>query len=122
MQGNELTIRNIDPDSKWTDKDYVMFHACFTLLCDFVENEYANYDGGFEKYVEWCESLVDTEMGDTNNVEGNRKLLELYEWYTDHDWKEDVRLPDDHCGFDENEQSHKDRLRELIEEMGLLWR
>lgn len=116
MKGNVLEIRNIEEDSEWTDKDSVMFHACFTLLCDFVEIELPSTENmTFEAWVEWCEGLE----GDFNHAEGQRALLELYEWYVSVDWDQNFAILSD--PIDESGETYRDKMKELVKHADLLW-
>lgn len=60
----------------WADKDRVMLHACFQLLCDCIEQEEL-----FE-HTNWEQS--------PDFQQARRDLQELYEW-----WKERVAAEPD---------------------------
>ena len=59
-------------DKGWRDKDQVMLHACFQLLCDCIENENL-----FTGHVQWDH--------DEEHITAKKELLALYDW-----WKQRV--------------------------------
>jgi hypothetical protein len=63
--GNVLKIKTLDKD--WSDKDQVMLHACFQLLCDCIEKE----------------KLLDSTDWEHNQTFRNAKkeIEELYAWW-----------------------------------------
>ena len=66
---NKLHIRNI-PKS-WADRSERMFHAPFSILCEYVEKE----GGGIDNF--------DLENGET----GDQEIVDLYTWYNSINWK-----------------------------------
>lgn len=72
---NKLNIRNV-PKS-WTDRDDIMFHAIFTIICDFVEKEY----GGRDELAEDAEN---------ENAKPQQVILAIYDWYNEIDWSDPV--------------------------------
>lgn len=100
---NQLHIRNA-PRS-YMDKDYLMFHACFTLLCNFVEREFTRTP--FNEYVKWCEEEWAKPVNEfgykdmpEHQYESAVLFKELYDWYTGIDWNNPVPGPGDHAGWD----------------------
>jgi hypothetical protein len=59
MKGNLLKITTLPADSEWCDKDYVLLHACFQLLVDFIEQEkpqeFVDYKSDKQQAKEWAE-------------------------------------------------------------------
>ena len=52
----------------WCDKDHVLLHACFQLLCDFVEKEMLVQDN-----IDW---------NATEEIKNAKKEIdELYAWW-----------------------------------------
>lgn len=43
--------------SPWCDRDHIMFHACFQLLVDWVEQEEGLLNWAHEKYIEPISNL-----------------------------------------------------------------
>ena len=70
---NILKINSL-PDS-WIDRDQVMLHACFQLLTDCVENEKL-----LAGHVDWT--------ADQEHQDAEKRVRELYEWWTDRKEKE----------------------------------
>lgn len=67
-----LKIKNIKPTS-FHDIDHIMFHACFTLLGKFVENELGKSDNDNESYRGYRLHSVDDR---------NKIAIDLWLWYT----------------------------------------
>ncbi len=63
--GNVLKIKTLDND--WSDKDQVLLHACFQLLCDCIEKE----------------KLLDFTDWDHNKSyrDAKKEIDELYVWW-----------------------------------------
>lgn len=127
----------------WCDRDYVMFHACFQVLVDFVEleqpyiswpdkkrgritnisqmrefvNETYGEEGRKSFYAEW---FTDQEKADQDRrtdeaLRLNTQLLDLYEWYTTKRYEEDgADLPGGDDKLDE-------KLMQLIKLRRYLW-
>jgi hypothetical protein len=67
-------------EQPWCDKDYIMFHACFQLLVDWVEKEdglnHCNYEAHKEtvdvlrELYNWWKSIEDFE----GSVDSQAKL------------------------------------------------
>jgi len=88
---NILRIRNCP--HTYTDKDVLYFHACFTLLCRYVEREYGNWN----EYVDWCwdelkkfkeNSDHPTWCSVPTQFEVGLIFDYLYHWYISVNWKE----------------------------------
>lgn len=77
----------------WCDVDYKMLHACFDLLCDFVEKEHGlavlKYQFEYYKNLKWTDAKQQGYENKVavNNVMNSRKwdfdeVLDLYTWWT----------------------------------------
>lgn len=77
---NRIKVRNCP--RTWTDRDNILFHGMFSVLCDFIERENKN----------WEEKIKDTESGwhETNNILNN-----LYVWYNSVDWDKPVPISEE---------------------------
>jgi hypothetical protein len=90
----------------WCDKDYILLHACFQLLSDFVEQEMLK-----NNFPDW--------NADENTRAARKEIETLYEWWT-------VRKKQDDKGArfqEEYDQYMKDNemLRRLIDVRMYLW-
>jgi hypothetical protein len=74
-----LKIRNADEHS---ERDRHIFHACFTLLCEFVEND----AGGLDGLATYMNTLEAASSSNGSHVTAFGKLADLYSWYTTIDW------------------------------------
>lgn len=81
-------------EQPWCDRDYTMFHACFQLLVDWVEQE----DG-----LNHCNYEAHKETVDV--------LTELYTWWTSREYGSD---------FEGSEDSQA-KLELLIKHRQFLW-
>lgn len=79
--------------SPWCDKDYMMFHACFQILVEWVEKEEGLLNWAHEEYTEPIITLKD-----------------LYEW-----WK---KLDDE---YDLVEDLAQEKLEQLVKLRRYLW-
>jgi len=92
---NRLVVRNIQPELPWVDRDHLFFHACFTILVDFVEQE---MDGlaGLERYTASLVRMADQQQTDRETaflreqIADHQTMLRLYRWYVQTDWNEPV--------------------------------
>ena len=77
---NKLKIPTLTKE--WCDKDYVLLHACFAILVEFVEKEW----GGLDARRAWLDECEKSDENDWWVKEcGNPQLAEvsaLYEWWT----------------------------------------
>lgn len=91
-------------DKSWRDADYVMLHACFQILVDFVEKEKA-----FECHKGWDQ--------DQMHVVAKTELLELYDWWNTYkDEESKSEIPDWESHMKENEM-----LKRLIDIRWAMW-
>ena len=91
-----LKIQTLPPTKEsWCDRDYIMFHACFQLLVDWVEKE----DG-----LNHCNYEAHKETLDV--------LKELYDW-----WKS----IEDYSKDFENSDESQAKLELLVKNRGFLW-
>jgi hypothetical protein len=63
---NNLKIESLGEG--WCDKDHIILHACFQLLCDFVEKEMR-----LNTFVDW--------NTDHQSRHAKKEIEELYEWW-----------------------------------------
>jgi hypothetical protein len=81
---------------EWVDRDHRFFHATFTILCDFVENEFNGVDG-LHRYITSARKQINETSTDAQNqmvqqsIDAHAKMLELYNWYQEIDWQEPVK-------------------------------
>ncbi len=61
----------------WCDKDFVLLHACFQLLTDFIQKEMLPMD----KYLDWNEN--------EETKKGRKEIEELDAWWRE--WKKSDR-------------------------------
>ena len=76
---NKIKLRNVHRG--FVDRDARMFHASFTLLCEYVEREWDGLENLLASIAETPNSL---------RARGNKTLAELYEWYNSVDWENHV--------------------------------
>ena len=95
MRTLKITTLPSVKEQPWCDRDYIMFHACFQLLVDWVEQE----DG-----LNNCNYIAHKEDIDV--------LTELYEW-----WKS---IEDYSRDFEGSEDSQA-KLELLIKHRQFLW-
>lgn len=86
---NVLKIKTLP--RHWMDRDEVMLHACFQILCDYVErecnNEYhaltpINIEKDMESYKEWdAESQESMRKGLIEQNRITQEILDLYNWW-----------------------------------------
>lgn len=87
---NRLVLRNVE--AGWVDRDDRLFHAMFTILCDFVEKEM----DGPQKFRKILKKTQKDAKNDPKDVhlqvyyERMRILYSLYNWYTRIDWQDPV--------------------------------
>ena len=92
---NRLVVRNIQPELPWVDRDHLFFHACFTVLVDFVQQEMDGPDG-LERYTASLVRMADEPQTDREaaflrqQIADHRTMLRLYRWYVQTDWNEPV--------------------------------
>lgn len=82
-------------EAPWLDRDFILFHSCFQILSDFVEQE---------------EGLDAWTHGDYKKT--NRILKSLYFWWQENKNKED---------FDSLEDEAQEKLELLIKYRRYLW-
>jgi hypothetical protein len=79
-----LKIKSLPNSKEWVDRDIIMLHACFQILCDFMElekgDEHVNYE--FHKdFVDEVRFLYnwwgDRKERDGMEGEDNEMLLRL---------------------------------------------
>ena len=96
---NRLKIRNV-PES-YADHNERFFHAAFTVLCDFVENERggeSKIETDISKHIE----SIDPNSSDwmltvqREDIAADRTMLELYGWYNSIDWNDPVPMTDEY--------------------------
>ena len=116
----------------WCDVDYKMIHACFDLLCDFVEKEQGlvvlKDQWDHYKNLKWSEAKQQgyENKAAVNNVMQSRRwdyeeVLDLYTWWTTEylpkyksgDW--------DPIWAPEHFEEEQDALRRLITIRQKLW-
>jgi hypothetical protein len=92
---NKLIIRNVD--RSWVDRDYRFFHATFTIMCEFVEQE-MDGEAGVERYIKLCnrranEANEDMEIKSYQEIaKDHNRMLDLYRWYNEVDWNDPVPI------------------------------
>lgn len=129
--------------STWVDRDYLMFHANFQILVDFIELEqpYTNHfdyrggrftdlgkmrefvnelygaDGKAGFYCDWLtdEDKIKQDEKTEKALRINTELLDLYEWYTTKQYE----VIEDGITGDFNELDAK--LMQLIKLRRYLW-
>jgi hypothetical protein len=91
---NVLKIRNVDRD--WVDRDHRFYHAAFTILIDFVDQEMGG-EAGLERYIQnlsqdtQIDGVRDTEIQQYIRMrEEHTTMLQLYRWYNSIDWQNPV--------------------------------
>lgn len=89
---NVLKIRNVPKE--WVDRDDRLFHACFSLLCDFIELE----SGGISEYKQGIallqkENTEDSGTRTSRQIREQSALADLYDWYNGIDWIGDLVPP-----------------------------
>lgn len=67
MQGQKLKLRYLKP-RQWCDKDEVLIHALFEVLCRFVEEELS------QNQVNW--------NSDKEHKQARKQMDQLYQWWT----------------------------------------
>ena len=79
---NRIKVRNLSRFYT-CDRDYLLFHTNFSILCDFIEKQKPKFPQSKDGYGDnWY------EVGQVFNG--------LYKWYTSIDWKDPVpRLSND---------------------------
>ncbi|MDM8548936.1 hypothetical protein QUF72_02615 [Desulfobacterales bacterium HSG2] len=98
---NILKIKSLGDG--WNDKDVVMFHACFQLLEDCIEEEKL-LDGD----IDWNH--------DEKTREAEKKLRDLYEW-----WKQRKKLEEIITNDDQKYNEDTEKLTELVKLRHWLW-
>lgn len=89
-----LKIKTLYPVKEgWCDRDVLLFHACFQILVDWVEQEEGLTNWSHEKYKEQINTLTD-----------------LYNWWKDLD--KDYDLLEDYS---------QEKLEQLIKLRRYLW-
>lgn len=90
-----LKIKTLNSVKKqpWCDKDYIMFHSCFQLLVDWVEQE----DG----LLNWSHE---------SNIEPITTLKDLYDW-----WKKLDKY------YDLLSELAQEKLEQLVKLRSYLW-
>lgn len=87
---NKLLLRNVG--NGWIDRDERMFHAMFTILCEFVEKEL----DGPEKLRKILRKMRKTiknnanDAGFANQYHAMRTFYRLYRWYNTVNWDNPV--------------------------------
>ena len=89
---NRMRLRNTP--RHWVDRDHRLFHASFTVLCDFVESEKDGVDQIEQEIVE-LQNEQDLQ-GVHDQIATLQKIVELYRWYTSTDWDDPVPLDDEY--------------------------
>ena len=91
-----MKCRNLDP-RYYFDKDTILFHCCFELLCRFIENEYTYRK--WPEYVKWCEECQSDDYTKDDFMpkhqrESSLVFDKLYKWYTSINWEDPVPYDD----------------------------
>lgn len=113
---------------KYYDKDYMMFHFCFQLLCDYVEKE----EYGIESLIkqiedreketkkepkdEWERDLIDWNKRDCIS---NRELIDLYKWYNI--TYVELESSDRYEDYKDLSDIMQEKLESLVRLRGYLW-
>lgn len=87
----------------WCDRDVLLLHCCFEILCRFLEDE-CGTDG-----------VIDWDF-DEEHKQAMAGMRELYRW-----WKEDYPAIDDECHSKEKYEEVNKRLHQLINLRKYLW-
>ena len=82
MRTLKITTLPSVKEQPWCDRDYIMFHACFQLLVDCVEQErlFDNWECNSEVQAdlktlyEWWKSSKDSENYDSSSKEAQKNL------------------------------------------------
>jgi len=115
---NRLRVRNL-PRS-YMDRDWIMLHAAFSILCDFVERECGGAEG-MRKDIAW------RVREDDHWAVPNAELLRIYEWYCGVDWDDPVPFVKEQCEIswvDREKAFNKtceDNLVSLMKIRGYMW-
>lgn len=99
---NRLKIRNVG--TGWVDRFDRLFHANFTILCDFVEQE---RDGALamRQHVARCKRRAHKNPDDAHaqfEYQQNLQLLRLYRWYVSINWDEPIELNPEYASMLKN--------------------
>lgn len=97
---NKLNIESLSQD--WCDKDIVMLHACFQLLCDCIEKE------GLFRLTDWTV--------DERHIQDKQAIEALYQWWLQRRDLDDA-VDQQHPQYEQDNQ----KLIELIRLRHLLW-
>lgn len=105
---------------KFYDKDYILTHACFQILVNYVEKERGGYSEYMQSVLELEKEMIMLDKNDSainsyaTQIKDEYKILDLYNW-----WKQDYRLAEYYGNTHMEEFSKK--LDELILIKGRLW-
>lgn len=97
---NKLKIRNID--SSYIDHDVRLFHANFSLFCDFIEKELGGMQGllkqkkDLERVLLTSTTLEHTKDSLVEEIEIIETWIDLYSWYINTNWEDPVPLTKQH--------------------------
>jgi hypothetical protein len=99
---NRLKIRNVG--AGWVDRNDRLFHANFTILCDFIEQE---RDGALamRQHVIHCKRQARKDPQDVRaqfEYQQNLQFLRLYRWYVSINWNEPVELNPEYANMLKN--------------------
>lgn len=77
-RGSIVRVRGLE--GEWQDRDHLMLYTCFSILCDFVEQE---WEGKVEQYSEedFKSQTDEEERRMRHDDECRRELYDLYKWW-----------------------------------------
>lgn len=97
---NKLIIDSLSED--WSDKDYVLLHACFQILKDCIEKE------ALFNHIDW--------EADKKHKDAKDELEFLYNW-----WRERIVAIDDGMSNESQYDEDNQMLHRLIDIRWALW-
>jgi len=105
LKGNIIKIPELK-NSKWTDKDIVLFFSCFCILGQFVENELGLEDNPKKAYRGYRVHFIGKRQ---------RRLIDLWLWFKSID-KEKIHFLDNELYAECNK-----KLKQLITYRNSMW-
>lgn len=106
---NRLKIRNLS--RRYCDKDTMLVHSTFTILCNLVEREYGSYEK-FDNYIK--ELYKDNNYSKSKWIEALESLREAYIWYTTVNWKNPVPMSEEYKNANFDWKDMGDGLFEFV--------
>lgn len=110
-----LKIKNLE-SKVYYDRDYIMFHAVFQILIDFLEKEFFCNSGLNFKYdcFVYDDIIHDMKILDERYIKTMYNMFDLYDWYYDYIENDDIQAII-------NDEVINEKIKEVVDLRLYMW-